>query len=173
MATVLVVNSYLLVLGERQAIVWVVREERMAFPATRRAELGRLAEGDRLFLYATRGAWHNPTRDRGRIIGEAKVVGPVRRFDAPIVVAGRDFHSGCPLQIEGLIPYPHGVELAPLVPQLRAFPKPDSWSVYMRRSLVPLPVEDASLVASAVGPMLQSRVEALPTYEDGPTHALG
>ena len=42
MATVLVVNSYLLVLGERQAIVWVVREERMAFPATRRAELGRL-----------------------------------------------------------------------------------------------------------------------------------
>src|SRR5438874_882986 len=35
-------RAYLLVLGEREAISWVLREERMAFPATPRSELSAL-----------------------------------------------------------------------------------------------------------------------------------
>lgn len=65
------VRSYLVILGDREAIGWVLREQRMAFPATPRAEVAALASGDRLYLYATRGAWRNPTRDRGRIIATA------------------------------------------------------------------------------------------------------
>jgi hypothetical protein len=38
-------ESYLLILGDRQAIAWVLREQRMAFPATSRAEVSRLAVG--------------------------------------------------------------------------------------------------------------------------------
>jgi hypothetical protein len=52
--------SYLLVIGEREALAWVLRESRTAFPATRRAEVDRLAVGDELFLLTTRGCFHNP-----------------------------------------------------------------------------------------------------------------
>jgi hypothetical protein len=59
-------RSYLLILSDRDAIAWVLREQRMAFPATRRAELA-LTIDDRLLLYTTRGAWSNPTHSRGRV----------------------------------------------------------------------------------------------------------
>jgi hypothetical protein len=157
-------DAYLVVLGERAAIAWVLREQRMAFPATRRAEVTRLAPGDRLFLYATRGAWHNPTRDRGRIIGTATVDSPVRALDRPLQIAGMTFHSGCGLRIDGVVPYPGGVELQPLVPRLAAFPKPQAWSVYLRRALVPLPERDAELLDGYVTPLLVPRESALPTY---------
>jgi hypothetical protein len=158
------VNHYLVVLGDRDAIAWVLYEQRMAFPATRRPELERLADGDRLFLYATRGAWHNPTRDRGRIIGTATVAGPLRRRAEPIEIAGMQFHSECSLHVDGVVPYPGGVELQPLVPKLAAFPKPHAWSVYLRRALVALPEHDAALLERAVTPLLDPREMALPTY---------
>lgn len=157
-------RSYLLILGERDAIAWVLREQRMAFPATRRAEVAALAVRDRLFLYATRGAWHNPTRDRGRIIGVATVVSPVRGLDQPIEIAGRSFVSGCDLSIDGVVPYPGGVELQPLVERLSAFPKPEAWSIYLRRALLTLPPADAKLLAEALCSRLIPREQALPTY---------
>jgi len=163
--TVSNVNSYLLVLGEREAIGWVLHEQRMAFPATRRPELDRLAIGDQLFVYATRGAWRNPSRDRGRIIAIAAVASLVHRFDLPIEVAGREFHSGCRIRIDRIVPYPGGVELQPLVGRMNAFPKPESWSVYLRRTLLPLPGEDAAVVSGAVEPLLRPRRDALRTYD--------
>jgi hypothetical protein len=159
-----VTAAYLVVLGECEAIAWVLREQRMAFPATRRAEVTRLASGDRLFLYATRGAWHNPTRDRGRIIGTATVDSPVSALDAPLEIAGMTFHSGCRLRVEGVIPYPGGVELQPLVSRLAVFPKPHAWSVYLRRALVTLPDQDAKLLDQHVTPLLAPRESALPGY---------
>ncbi|WP_346117279.1 hypothetical protein [Micromonospora coerulea] len=39
-------RSYLLILGDRDAIGWVFREQRMAFPATPRPEVAALAAGD-------------------------------------------------------------------------------------------------------------------------------
>ncbi|MGY0002498.1 hypothetical protein [Micromonospora sp. I033] len=117
-------NTYLVILGDRDAISWVLHEQRMAFPATPRAEVAALAADDRMFLYATRGAWHNPTRDRGRIIGTATPQSTVRMLAAPIEIAGRTFVSGCDLRIDSLVPYPGRLELQPLVKQLAAFPKP-------------------------------------------------
>lgn len=160
-----VTSTYLLVLGEREAIVWVLREQRMAFPATPRAEVARLAKGDQLFLYATRGAWHNPTRDRGRVIGRATVKSPVTAFDTPLEIAGMSFVSGCALRIDGLAPYPGGLELAPLVPSLDAFPNPTAWSIYLRRPLLQLSAKDAERLGQGLDPMLVSRTRALPSYE--------
>jgi hypothetical protein len=157
-------RTYLLILGEGAAIAWVLREQRMAFPATPRAEVARLGAGDQLFLYATRGAWHNPGRDRGRIIGTATVSNAVRRLDEPITVAGMRFASECELAIGGVAAYPGGLELQPLVEQLDAFPKPHAWSLYLRRSLLELSARDAALLRSRVKNLLVDREAALPTY---------
>ena len=156
--------AYLLILGDREAIAWVLREQRMAFPRTPRQEVAALSIGDRLYMYATRGAWRNPTRDRGRVIGTARVTSPVRVFDDPVEIAGRSFHSGCTLAVEGLVPFPQGVELQPLVRELAAFPKPESWSIYLRRALLRLPPADAELLDRALAPLLTSREAALESY---------
>ncbi|RAO51535.1 hypothetical protein LUPAC06_06220 [Micromonospora saelicesensis] len=157
-------QSYLVVLGHRDAIGWVLREERMAFPSTPRAEVAALRADDRLFLYATRGAWLNPTRDRSRIIGLAYARSTVRRFDEPLEIAGRAFVSGCDLTIEGLVPYPGGLELQPLVEQLDAFPKPQAWGIYLRRALLQLSDADADDLLARLTPNLVSRRDALGTY---------
>jgi hypothetical protein len=163
-------RSYLVILGDHEAISWVLREERMAFPATRRSEVAALASGDRLFLYATRGAWRNPTRDRGRIIATATARSTAQALDAPIAIAGRTFVSGCKLEIDGLTPYPSGLELQPLVEQLSAFPKPEAWSVYLRRALLALPTLDVELLDRHLGSLVITRPQALPTYPPAPRH---
>lgn len=157
-------RAYLLVLGEREAIAWVLREQRMAFPATRRADIAALTNHDELFLYATRGAWGNPNRDRGRIIGHAIVASAVRALEEPLEIAGRSFHSGCRLRVDGVVPYPGGVELAPLVGQLATFPKPEAWSIYLRRTLLALHDLDAVLLRERLEPLLMPRAAVLATY---------
>lgn len=161
-------SSYLVVLGEREAISWVLHEQRMAFPATPRAEVALLAPGDRLFLYATRTAWHRPRRDRGRVIGAATAATAVRRLDQPIELAERAFHSVCELHIEGVVPCPGGLELRPLVERLDAFPKPDSWSIYLRRALVRLSDTDRAILDQGLRSMLMPLDQALPTYQSTP-----
>lgn len=157
-------DAYLVVLGEREAISWVLRQRRMAFPATPRAEVAALAPGDRLYLYATRGAWHNPTRDRGRVIGTATVLTPVKRLNEPVEIAGRSFPSGCQLRLDGVVPYPGGLELQPLVGQLEAFPKPHAWSIYLRRALLRLPAADCRTLDRGLRPLLVEPKQAIPTY---------
>lgn len=157
-------RAYLVILGDHEAISWVLSEQRMAFPATRRAEVSALSAKDRLFLYATRGAWHNPARDRGRIIGTATTRSSVQILDAPIEIAGRTFASGCDLRIDGLVPRPGGLELQPLVEQLSAFPKPHAWSAYLRRALLALPAHDAKMIDHLLNPLLMTRAQALATY---------
>lgn len=157
-------TAYLLVLGERTAIRWVLEQERMAFPATPRTEVRALRPGDQVFLYATRGSWNNPTRDRGRIIGTATPADPVVTLDPPVEIAGRTFHSGCALSIDGVVPYPRGLELQPMVNQLEAFPKPHAWSIYLRRALLRLPEDDRALLERELRPLLVPRDQALATY---------
>ena len=165
--TVVSVNStYLLVLSEREAIAWVLSEQRMAFPASRSMSVRTLAVGDGLLLYATRDAWHRPIRDRGRIFGAATVASTVSDLDVPVEIAERQFGSACELRIDGVVPYPGGLELQPLVHKLAAFPKPEAWSAYMRRTLVSLPGEDATLLRDLLAPMLTTRRQALQTYHD-------
>src|SRR5262245_41053070 len=115
-------RAHLLVLGEREGIVWVLREQRMAF-RSKRAGVAELAKGDRLFLYTTRGAWGNPPRDRGRVIGWATATSAVTAIDE-IEIGGRLFGLACNLRIEGLAPCCTGPELSSLVTVLDTFPRP-------------------------------------------------
>lgn len=145
-----IVTAYLLILGEREAVAWVLRESRMAFPPTNRREVDRLTVGDELFLLTTRGCWHNPTRDRTRVIGRAWVTSPVETYAKPVSIAGRDFTRGCAIEVESLTPYLEGVELARLLPRLAAFPdkRAGAWSIRLRRPLLALPATDADLLRS-------------------------
>ncbi|MBE1603749.1 hypothetical protein HEB94_000597 [Actinopolymorpha pittospori] len=156
--------SYLLVLGEREALAWVLREGRMAFPATRRHEVDRLAVGDELFLLTTRGCFHNPVRDRTRVIGRAVVSTRVEPLDPPLELVGRRFTRGCKLDIGVLAPYRTGVEVAPLVPKLDAFPRKDVWSIWLRRPLVSLGQHDVNLIWSRLRRVGRPVSEHLPTY---------
>ncbi len=157
-------ESYLLILGDRQAIAWVLREQRMAFPATSRVEVNRLAVGDELLIYTTRGAYRNPTRDRGRVIGTATVASPVERLDVPVEFGGREFPRGCAIAVESLVPWGQGVELQPLVERLAAFPDTRSWSIQLRRPLLRLSRGDAQLIGERLRAQAGDRREHLDGY---------
>lgn len=139
------------IIGDREALAWVLGESRMAFPARQARVALDLRSGDRLLLYTTRGCFHNPGRDRGRIIGSARVKGPVERLSRPVVIAERKFPVGCDLVLEQIAPYGDGVELQPLVTRLSVFPDPATWSAWMRRALLVLPPKDAALLSRQLG----------------------
>lgn len=158
-------STYLLVLGERKAIYWVLTKSRTAFPEGRARQASVLREGDSLLLYSTRGAWHNPTRDRGRIIGEARVTSEVRALRQPVDIAGRLFYSGCSLDIGPVAPYGHGVDLASLVPRLDMFPNKETWSVRLRNSIVAVPPVDLAVIRQHMTAVPMAPVESvLPGY---------
>jgi hypothetical protein len=153
-------RHYLLPIADRAALKWIVREQQTAFGEHRAREAEALEGGDVLLLYTTRGCFRNPTRDRGRLIGRAIVESPVQRQERPVTFAGREYPLLVRLRIEVLAPLRTGVELAPLVPRLPAtFPNPSSWSVRLRRALVPIEAADALLLERALSQ------ETLP-YED-------
>ena len=73
--------------------------------------------------------------------------------------------SGCELRLESLAPYPQGVELQPLVEKLAAFPKPEAWSIYLRRALLRLPPADVRLLERELRPVAETPSKALSSYE--------
>jgi hypothetical protein len=135
-----------LVIGERAALAWFPSEQRMAFPPNREAEAMALQPDDVLLLYTTRGRFHNPTRDRGRVIGEARIASRVERLAEPVRFDSREYTTGCALTLERLVPLGTGVGLASLVPRLAAFPDPASWSVRMRGARAPRREGDLALI---------------------------
>ena len=158
------VADYLLPIADKEPLTWIVTSQQTAFAANSIRLASRLQPGDRLLLYATRGCFRNPTRDRGRVIGVASVRGPVERLKRSIRFGEREYGWGVKLQIHALVPRRQGVELAPLVSQLKTFPDPRSWSARMRRALVPLDPADAETLISDVGDIAAPYPEALDTY---------
>ena len=156
--------AWLLVIGDKEALGWVLAERRMAFQQHRREQARRLQEGDSLLLYTTRGCFRNPTRDRGLVIAKAKVASPVEVLDDPVEIAGRRFELGCEIAFDSLTPRGAGVVLAELVAELDAFPDPASWSARMRRPLVALPSEDHELITARLTPQLRPAGKAIGEY---------
>lgn len=158
--------DYLLVIGDREALGWLLSEQRMAFPDTRRAEVRTLAPGDGLFLYTTRGCFKNPTRDRGRVIAEGTAAEAVHTLDEPPEFGGRTYPVGCAVEFRTATPWPDGVELGPLVDRLTAFAGAGrAWSIRLRRPLLTLPAADADLLRgrlAGLGP--RPLPEVLPHY---------
>lgn len=149
--------TYLLVLGEREAILWVLLNEQMAFPPTPRREVSALQPGDELVLLTTRGAYHNPTRGRTRIIGTATVKSKVTQLNPQVKIAGRTFVSGCRIKLKTLAPYSTGPEIGPLAPQIHALRGQKNWGMLLRKPLVPIDDSDVALLKSE----LQSHLRAL------------
>jgi hypothetical protein len=157
-------RTFLLVIGDREALAWVLSSGRMAFPDLRRSETRTLTAGDRLLIYTTRGCFKNPTRDRGRIIGEATVTTAVAELEDPVAFGGRSFPAGCGLRIESLAPLGAGVDLAEYVSRLDAFPHPDSWSIQLRRPLLTLSAGDALLLGNSLRALTRTPAEAMDGY---------
>jgi hypothetical protein len=127
-------NAYLLVIGDREALGWILTTSRTAFPSLNRAEVRALNTGDRLFLYTTRGCFKNPTRDRGRVIGTATVSSAVVALDDVPSFGGRTFPVGCELRLGPVAPLHDGLDLAPIAPSLDTFAKLGaSWSIGLLR----------------------------------------
>lgn len=157
--------AYLLVLSEQKALAWILEQERMAFSRDATQQYAsRLRAGDCLFLYTTTRTFHNPVRDKGRIIGRASVASKVTPFSKPVRIADREFVAGCRLKIESLAAVREGVELAPLVPRLDAFPKATGWQFRLWSTLVPLSAADAKLVDSKLQALTQPPSEVIPGY---------
>ncbi|MFJ9479696.1 hypothetical protein ACIRRI_32590 [Streptomyces mirabilis] len=154
--------THLIIIGDREPLAWVLKNQRMAFPAGRTTGLPE--KDDEILIYTTRGCYRNPGRDRGRIMGLATVTSEVAVLPEPVSFGDRDFTSGCTLQVHGLAPRREGVVLADLVPRLQVFPKPESWSVRMRRASLRLPEPDADLLRRELQPMLRPRRSVLEQY---------
>jgi hypothetical protein len=157
-------RNYLLVIGEAAALAWVLAEQRMAFPAMRRSQAMALEPGDELLVYTTRGCFHNPTRDVGRVMALAKVTTHVRDLAEPVVFGERRYTLGCALDFQGVAALREGVELSPLVSELHVFPDAKSWSVQLRRPLVPLDEHDASLLRNRLTALLEPLDRHLDSY---------
>jgi hypothetical protein len=141
--------DYLLIIGGREPLAWILTEGTMAFPAHRSRDVGQIAKGDRLFLYTTRGCFHSPGRDRGRIMGEATVSTKVSALKKPVEFGEHSYSLGCSLDITGLAPRDEGPEMFVLVDDLHLFPphsSPKSWGVRLRRVLAPLDKHDAGVL---------------------------
>jgi hypothetical protein len=155
-------RNYLLVIGEAVALAWVLAEQRMAFPALRRSQAMTLEVGDELLIYTTRGCFHNPRRDVGRMMGLATVTTHVYDLAEPVVFGERRYTSECSLAIQGVAALHAGVALSPLVTELHAFPDARSWGQQLRRPLVPLDEHDGT----ALRRYLTALVEPLERHLD-------
>lgn len=165
-------RSYLLVLGEAAALAWVLVEQRMAFPAWRRSQAASLEIGDELLVYTTRACFHNPRRDVGRVMGLATAKTNVRDLEEPVVFGERRYTSGCSLDIQGIAQLHQGVELRPIVSKLHIFPDVRSWSIQLRRPLVPLDEHDAGLLRRHLIPLLEPLDHHLDAYIQAGKHVV-
>jgi hypothetical protein len=144
------VGYWLVVLGEVEGLRWVLKKQKMAFTATRRALASKIEPGDRMVLYVGRGAYHNPTRDRSQIIGLATVRTAVRDLRAPIEIVGREFVCACGLEIEVALPERHGVPIYPFIRKLSFVKRPEVWGQYFRSSLCQMEERDFEILEGAL-----------------------
>lgn len=160
-------RHYLLPISDREPLAWILRASRTAFPSYRQSDASKLEPGDQLILYTTRGCFHNPTRDRGRVVGSASVIAPAHDLEEPVRFGEREFSVGVELEITKLLPRGEGIELAPLIPQLsESFPNPRAWSARLRRALVPVAPSDAKRLIHQLATVRAGEIEeAVGSYE--------
>jgi len=63
-------SVFLLVIGRREGLSWILGAERMAFPSKPRSSRATPEADDQLLLYTTRKCFGYPTRDEGRVIAK-------------------------------------------------------------------------------------------------------
>jgi hypothetical protein len=136
---------WLIVLGEKTALEWVLQNQRMAFRA--HVPTTELRVGAPIALYVTRGAFHSPVRDESHIAALGKITSEVR--SEPVEVAGELYQSWCSLSLEVSSPLRRGLPFRPLVDQLEFIRKKQGWSMYLKRTLVQISDRDFSIIKQA------------------------
>ena len=159
-------SDFLLIIGDREPLAWILSERKMAFPSYRSKDAGQVSKGDRLFLYTTRGCFHSPGRDRGRVIGEATVASAISSLKEPIEFGEQSFPMGCSLDITGLAPRDEGPEMREMVGELNLFPNTNSksWGVRLRRVLAPIDKHDAGVLHKKLTRIMTSAADAKAGY---------
>ena len=136
---------WLVILGNRDAIEWVLKRNRMAFRA--HVDTSSMKVGDEVALYATRGAFRSPVRDRARVFGLGEISASVK--SRPIEIEEMEFSKQCGLTVSAEMPPRLGLEFATIIPDLDFIRKKDNWSNYVRRTLVPLSDHDWHVIKRA------------------------
>ena len=149
-------TAWLVAFAEIAGLRWVLDQERMAFTSRAAARARRIDVGDGLVLYVTRGAFHNPTRDRSQIAGLATVATPVRRLAPPVEIGGRAFAGGCDIGVEIVLPERQGIAFEPLISKLTFIRRKDVWGQYLRAGLVALPPSDFQVIRGAISKGVRS-----------------
>ncbi len=140
-------SSWLFVLGQRDALAWVLEHKQMAFRDHIRAD--KLAKGDRFAIYVTRGAMGNPTRDESQIVATGTLTTELVR--EPIEIAGEEYGRHLKFRFDVGPKNPReGLAFVPLVPKLTWISKKDHWMAYIRKALVPIPDEDFATIEAAL-----------------------
>lgn len=146
-------EPHIAVIGDRKALAWVLTDQRIAFPEPRYKNLfPSLRKGDVLYLYTTRGCFKNPSRDRGRIIGKAVATTDMALNDDPVAFRDRELPYELGIKIESLAPFGEGIDVSEHIDAMTSFPKPERWSVYLRRSLLAVTAKDAKLFDKLLKP---------------------
>lgn len=143
-------RHWLIVLAEAEGLRWVAENRRMAFSESLGRRARRMRPGDRLVLYVSRGAFHNPTRDRSKLAGLDTVASPVARLRRPLDLAGRRFVWACDLTFEALLPPRQGVPVEPLLDRLSFVKRREAWGQYFRAGLLELSDTDFRLMATEI-----------------------
>ena len=157
-------RSYLLVIGDGEALAWILSNQQMAFPWRQGNRTPKLAPGDNFLLYTTRGCFGHYNRDQGRVIAHATVSSRVAELDVPVKFSDRTFPVGCSLNLHSLAPYGTGVVLADQAARMHAFPNPRWWSVYIRRTMVALDDHDYTLLLKELRAVAVEPRDAISQY---------
>jgi hypothetical protein len=98
------------------------------------------------------------------VIGSATFTSDPEMPAEPVRFRDRDFQLGFHVHIDAVAKPHDGVELGSLAGRLDALPDPATWSVRMRRTLIPLSEGDASLITKLLKPKLRRRSDVLTDY---------
>jgi hypothetical protein len=140
------VAGWLFVIGEREALRWVLGSREMAFRA--HVDTSRLAPGDDVVIYATRGCWHNPGRDRSQAVAVGTIASAIRA--SAVDVAGEAMPRRCSLDLEVVLAERAGVPFNDLVGRLDLTRGRAHWGMAMRRTIVSLTGRDVATIRRAV-----------------------
>ena len=134
--------GWLLVIGEVEALRWIIANGRTGFRSNTRS--GGIAAGDSFALYTTRGSYHNPNTCVSQVLGLGTFTSSVN--DEDVVIAREHFPKSVPLAFASLLPERKGMPFVPLVPKLSFIRSKTGWAPYLHSALVQVPDSDMRLI---------------------------
>lgn len=144
-------RTWIVVVGERTALDWVLRTQQVAFRSRSASlALGRLRQGDQIAVYATRGVFHNPTRDQSEFLATAVATSDAKHLNRPRVVAGREFTVQATIRFDAILRPRSGVAAGDVAPNLSFVRKKPQWGQYFRHGLIDVPPKDFAVIRSAI-----------------------